>query len=91
MDIWLPAKGIWLLGSMGGMIATVELCLFRFNAITILSTEQTGEISQGSRGVVRGGNMKLGHGDQNARRREYKWGFLGQVLFLKLPSHHSRK
>jgi hypothetical protein len=34
--MWLPANGNWLLGSMGGMIAATELCLFRFTAIAIL-------------------------------------------------------
>ena len=55
----------WLLGSMGGMIARTELCLFCFGAIAILPAEQTGARSQGSRGVVRGGNVKLGLGNQN--------------------------
>jgi hypothetical protein len=27
-DIWLPTNGSWLLGSMGGMIGIVALCLF---------------------------------------------------------------
>jgi hypothetical protein len=34
MDIWLPANGSWLLGSIGGMIEATMLCLFRFGAIT---------------------------------------------------------
>jgi hypothetical protein len=34
-DIWLPAKGNWLLGSMGGMTVADELDAFRLGAISI--------------------------------------------------------
>jgi hypothetical protein len=81
--MWLPANGNWLLGSMGGMIAAMELCLFCFGAIAVLPVERTGSKSQGNRGVVRGRKVKLGLRNQNARRREYKWGFPGRALFLK--------
>jgi hypothetical protein len=83
IDIWLPANGSWLLGSMDGMIAAMVLCLFRFGAIAIFLAERVGSKSQGSRGVVRRGKVKLGLKNQKARRREYRWGFLGQALFLK--------
>ena len=58
--MWLPANGNWLLGSMGGMIAATELFLFYFGAIAIWPTEQTEARSRGRRGVIRGGNVKLG-------------------------------
>jgi hypothetical protein len=63
--MWLPANGNWLLGSMGGMTAATELCFFRFGAIAISPAERTGIRSQGSRGMVRGGNVKLGLRNQN--------------------------
>jgi hypothetical protein len=53
IDIWLPANGSWLLGSMGGMIVATVLCLFRFGTIAIFLAEREGSKSQGSRGVVR--------------------------------------
>jgi hypothetical protein len=58
--MWLPANGNWLLGSMGGMLAVTELCLFRFGAIAIWPAERIEAGSWGSRGVVRGGIVKLG-------------------------------
>jgi hypothetical protein len=58
--MWLSTNGNWLLGLMGGMIVAMELCLFRFDAIEVLPAEQTGTRSQGRRGVVRGGKVKLG-------------------------------
>jgi hypothetical protein len=63
--MWLLANGNWLLGSMGGMTVATELCLFRFGAIAILLAERTRARSQGSIGVVRGGNVKLGLENQN--------------------------
>jgi hypothetical protein len=38
-DMWLPANGSWLLGSMGGMIGIAVLCLFHLGAITISRAE----------------------------------------------------
>src|SRR5690242_8176673 len=35
-DIWLPAKGNWLLGSIGGITTADELEAFRLGAISIL-------------------------------------------------------
>jgi hypothetical protein len=47
--MWLPAKGNWLLGSMGGMVATDELWVFRLGAISILLASGDEAISQESR------------------------------------------
>jgi hypothetical protein len=38
--MWLSANGNWLLGSMGGIIAAMELCLFRFGTIIILQRNE---------------------------------------------------
>jgi hypothetical protein len=48
-DIWLPAKGNWLLGSMGGMIATDELEAFRLGAISTSLASGAEAILQESR------------------------------------------
>jgi hypothetical protein len=41
MDIWLPAKGNWLLGSIGGITAADELVVFLLGAISIFTGEQS--------------------------------------------------
>jgi hypothetical protein len=41
MDIWLPAKGNWLLGSIGGITAADELAVFLLGAISIFASEQS--------------------------------------------------
>jgi hypothetical protein len=48
-DMWLPAKGNWLLGSIGGMIETDELWVFRLGAISILLASGAEAILQESR------------------------------------------
>jgi hypothetical protein len=58
--MWLPVNGNWLLGSMGGMTTTAEFWFFRLGAITISSADRTRAKSEGNRGAVRGGNVKLG-------------------------------
>jgi hypothetical protein len=35
-DMWLPAKGNWLLGSIGGITTAEELAIFLLGAISIL-------------------------------------------------------
>jgi hypothetical protein len=35
MDVWLPAKGNWLLGSIGGITTAEELAIFLLGAISI--------------------------------------------------------
>jgi hypothetical protein len=50
-DIWLPAKGNWLLGSMGGLTAADELEAFRLGAISTLLANRAGaELQRGSGG-----------------------------------------
>jgi hypothetical protein len=47
-DIWLPAKGNWLLGSMGGITAADELEAFRLGAIsTPLANRARAELQRG--------------------------------------------
>jgi hypothetical protein len=41
MDIWLPAKGNWLLGSIGGITAADELAVFLLGAISIFTSERS--------------------------------------------------
>jgi hypothetical protein len=41
MDIWLPAKGNWLLGSIGGITAADEFAVFLLGAISLFTSEQS--------------------------------------------------
>jgi hypothetical protein len=41
-DIWLPAKGNWLLGSIGGITAADELEAFRLGAISTPTVNRAG-------------------------------------------------
>jgi hypothetical protein len=41
-DMWLPAKGNWLLGSIGGITTADELEVFLLGAISILSASRVG-------------------------------------------------
>jgi hypothetical protein len=58
--MWLPAKGNWLLGSIGGITAADELEAFLLGAISIL---------QASRG---GGELQRGFRSEKARTRAQK-------------------
>jgi hypothetical protein len=40
--MWLPAKGNWLLGSIGGITAADELEAFLLGAISILPASKVG-------------------------------------------------
>ena len=40
-DMWLPAKGNWLLGSIGGITAADELAVFLLGTISIFTSEQS--------------------------------------------------
>jgi hypothetical protein len=66
IDIWLPANDSWLLGSIGGMIAEMVLCLFHFGANAISLAARAGSKSQGNRGVVRREKVKLGLRNQKS-------------------------
>jgi hypothetical protein len=51
-DIWLPAKGNWLLGSMGGITAADELEAFLLGAIsTLLENRARAELQRGFGGM----------------------------------------
>jgi hypothetical protein len=41
MDIWLPAKGNWLLGSIGGITAADEFAVFLLDAISLFTSERS--------------------------------------------------
>jgi hypothetical protein len=58
--MWLPAKGNWLLGSIGGIIAADELEVFLLGAISILPASRVG------------GELQRGFGSEKARTRARK-------------------
>jgi hypothetical protein len=60
MDMWLPAKGNWLLGSIGGITTADELAVFLLGAISILSASRVG------------GEWQRGFGSGKARTRAWK-------------------
>jgi hypothetical protein len=59
-DMWLPAKGNWLLGSIGGITAADELEAFLLGAISILPAGRVG------------GELQRGFGSKKARTRARK-------------------
>ena len=59
-DMWLPAKGNWLLGSIGGITAADELEAFLLGAISILPASRVG------------GELQRGFGSKKARTRARK-------------------
>jgi hypothetical protein len=69
-DIWLPAKGNWLLGSMGGMTATDELDAFRLGAISNLEA-----VSHERKEGLDAEKKELGHEKQRCATMQYIWGF----------------
>jgi hypothetical protein len=85
-DMWLPAKGNWLLGSIGGITAADELEAFLLGAIWILPASRVG------------GELQRGFGSEKARTRARKaeaaksatlMGYSpSQISFQKAPSQH---
>jgi hypothetical protein len=59
-DMWLPAKGNWLLGSIGGITTADELEVFLLGAISILPASRVE------------GELQRGFGSQKARTRARK-------------------
>jgi hypothetical protein len=59
-DMWLPAKGNWLLGSIGGITAADELEAFLLGAISILPASRVG------------GELQRGFGSEKTRTRARK-------------------
>jgi hypothetical protein len=60
MDMWLPAKGNWLLGSIGGITTADELAVFLLGAISILTASRAE------------GEWRRGFGSGKARTRARK-------------------
>jgi hypothetical protein len=99
-DIWLPAKGNWLLGSMGGMTATDELDAFRLGAISILLASGAEAVSHERKEGLDAEKQELGHGKQRRATMQYIWGFprpntvsrkhpvITRRLFLKMLACH---
>jgi hypothetical protein len=89
-DMWLPANGSWLLGSMGGMIKTTTLCLFHLGAITISRAERVGSRIQKTEKRRR---RKVRFRVRNSRRHvdmSISW-FLNLGITSKVPDHNSEK
>jgi hypothetical protein len=59
-DMWLPAKGNWLLGSIGGITTADELEVFLLGAISIQPASRVG------------GKLRRGFGSKKARTRARK-------------------
>jgi hypothetical protein len=85
-DMWLPAKGNWLLGSIGGIITADELAVFLLGAISILPASRAeGEWRRG-----------FGSGKARTRARKAKAAKSAALMgysraryrFKKVPSHH---
>jgi hypothetical protein len=85
-DMWLPAKGNWLLGSIGGITTADELEVFLLGAISILPASRVG------------GELQRGFGSEKARTRARNaeaaksatlMGYSrARYRFKKVPSQH---
>jgi hypothetical protein len=89
IDIRLPAKRNWLLGSIGGITAADELEVFRLGAISTPPTNRVGAELQKDREGLEAGKQELGHGKQRRPKARYIWGFPGSdTVSKKRPCHH---
>jgi hypothetical protein len=70
-DIWLPAKGNWPLGSMGGMTAADELDAFRLGAISISLASRTEAVSHERKESLDAEKQELGHGKRKRATMQY--------------------
>jgi hypothetical protein len=89
-DMWLPANGSWLLGSMGGMIGAAALCLFLLGAISISRTEWAGSRIKKTEKRRR---RKVRFRVQNSRRHvgiSISWLHKSGIT-PKMPDHNSEK
>jgi hypothetical protein len=69
-DLWLPAKGNWLLGSIGGITVADELEAFLLGAISILPASRVGgELWRGFGSK----KQELGHGKQRRLKAQHLW------------------
>ena len=85
-DIWLPAKGNWLLRSMGGITTADELEAFRLGAISTLLANRAGaELQRGSGG--RKARTRARKAEAAEKRSAYGI-FPSQIPFPKAPSQH---
>jgi hypothetical protein len=76
-DIWLPAKGNWLLGSIGGITAADELEAFRLGAISIPPANRARAESQKDTEDLDAGKQELGHGKQRRLKAQCIWDLPG--------------
>jgi hypothetical protein len=72
-DMWLPTKGNWLLGSIGGITAADELEAFRLGAISIPPANRTGAEFQKDRKDLKAGKQELGRGKQRRLKARHLW------------------
>jgi hypothetical protein len=82
-DIWLPAKGNWLLGSIGGITAADELEAFRLGAISTPTVNRAGAELQKDREDLEAGKQELGHGKQRRLKAQYIWDIPGSDTVSK--------
>jgi hypothetical protein len=73
MDMWLPAKGNWLLGSIGGITTADELAVFLLGAISILPASK---VEASGREDSEAGMQELGHGKQRRLKEQLLWDIL---------------
>jgi hypothetical protein len=73
MDMWLPAKGNWLLGSIGGITTADELAVFLLGAISILPASR---VEASGREDSEAGMQELGHGKQRRLKAQLLWDIL---------------
>jgi hypothetical protein len=73
MDMWLPAKGNWLLGSIGGITTADELAVFLLGAISILLASR---VEASGREYSEAGMQELGHGKQRRLKAQLLWDIL---------------
>ena len=71
MDIWLPAKGNWLLGSIGGITAADELEAFHLGAISTPTVNRAGAELQKDKEDLKAGKQELGHGKLRRLKAQY--------------------
>jgi hypothetical protein len=82
-DIWLPAKGNWLLGSIGGITAADELEAFCLGAISTPTVNRAGAELQKDREDLETGKQELGHGKQRRLKAQYIWDIPGSDTVSK--------
>jgi hypothetical protein len=74
MDMWLPAKGNWLLGSIGGITTAEELAIFLLGAITISPVSR---LEASAEEDLEAGRQELGRGKQRRLKVQFLWDILG--------------